>query len=1032
MTLVSSYQRPYVQRRSCGGWLPWRTCEVTLYRVAYRSRLVSMQREVTQCCSGYEQVGSYCALPLNRSAVFTAKPGSCPKVVPESVCASKPQCRWDTDCSGWQKCCSASEGLYCTDPDPPGVLNSSDVGVFHVLSWCASPFTTSSSLLITSPSALVLVDISSRLQCLLRDIEEVVAVTVQDVNECAHQELNACPPESVCVNTVGSYLCSPEHAPTTPCSSPHSDASKPPPITTAAPLPDTSYRATDEVPQVVSIKAFNITSSSFSVSWTVAAVGEVSFQVVILQGSTEVWRWVTSQTEVKALGLQAGVLYRAKVLQAVARLTNVEFTASLLDSESPEYKNLSQSIEAEILKSLPSEIQDLVGSGMVRVVITGFSNGSVVVNFTIVFVTSESQDIVAVSNSLMASLQNSSKYAVDANSTSIQDPNECLSGDVDCSPDAECINTFGGYDCVCKDGFEDTDSSRRGTSCIGRSHNSTIDIHHNSTIDINHNSTPDINHNSTPDINHNYTIDINHNFTIDINHNSTTDINHNYTIDINHNFTIDINHNYATDINHNYTTHIIGHICTPDHHNDRKHNYSYGHISTSDHKYNYSHGSISTSDRKHNYSYGHISTSDHKYNYSHGSISTTNRKHNYSHGSISTSDHKYNYSYGHISTTDRKHNYSYGHISTSDHNATTAMASTVPVISHSLTISVECKVGYMSVSVARSFLVDKKIPEDSLYLGLSECGVNAENSTHVQLVAEWDGCNTVVIKNDTHNTLQVMLYNNMSSHTWPDGSVSMPSARLQVPILCSYVNMVVISAGYSPLAYEMIKDIVQGSGNFHVTVRLLNGTTPLPENYTLALDEEVVVEVSINSTFTQVNVVLNKCWATPTFNPSGPEQFVFLEKGCPVNERYTTVLQNGNATRALLKVKIFSLVDVNVDSIYLHCQIEICFRTGESSCLPDCEERVARLANLVGTAKGSCGPYHRSSYTELSFHVPPEKATAQNEVMWTIAFSVLGVGLGLLFVGVILGAFCYKRRIGTYDFNFRPRQENFTYHVFNT
>lgn len=77
----------------------------------------------------------------------------------------------------------------------------------------------------------------------------------------------------------------------------------------------------------------------------------------------------------------------------------------------------------------------------------------------------------------------------------------------------------------------------------------------------------------------------------------------------------------------------------------------------------------------------------------------------------------------------------------------------------------------------------------------------------------------------------------------------------------------------------MIKDVVQGSGSFHVTVRLLNGTMALPENYTLSPDEEVVVEVSVNSTLSQIKVVLNRCWATPTNNPAGPVEYIFLENG---------------------------------------------------------------------------------------------------------------------------------------------------------
>ena len=163
----------------------------------------------------------------------------------------------------------------------------------------------------------------------------------------------------------------------------------------------------------------------------------------------------------------------------------------------------------QILQSLPPDVQALVDSGKVRIVITGFSAGSVVVNFAIVFVPNASQDIMEVSHSVMASLQNSSRYTVDSNGTSVQgrritvspgyqpnrsdvsdmlhvwdvlvracdieaapglsfpDLDECLSGDVDCSSEAECVNTWGGYDCACSDGFMDANPSRPGRSCMG-------------------------------------------------------------------------------------------------------------------------------------------------------------------------------------------------------------------------------------------------------------------------------------------------------------------------------------------------------------------------------------------------------------------------------------------------------------------------------------------------------------------------------------------------------------------------------------
>lgn len=46
------------------------------------------------------------------------------------------------------------------------------------------------------------------------------------------------------------------------------------------------------------------------------------------------------------------------------------------------------------------------------------------------------------------------------------DENECASGQHTCHGDADCIDTIGGYECVCKDGF--TGDGRYG--CQGKQH----------------------------------------------------------------------------------------------------------------------------------------------------------------------------------------------------------------------------------------------------------------------------------------------------------------------------------------------------------------------------------------------------------------------------------------------------------------------------------------------------------------------------------------------------------------------------------
>lgn len=50
-----------------------------------------------------------------------------------------------------------------------------------------------------------------------------------------------------------------------------------------------------------------------------------------------------------------------------------------------------------------------------------------------------------------------------------------------------------------------------------------------------------------------------------------------------------------------------------------------------------------------------------------------------------------------------------------------------------------------------------------------------------------------------------------------------------------------------------------------------------------------------------------------------------------------------------------------------------------------------------------------------------------------VGFSCLGVGLMFLFLFGFICVFYYQRnRIGHYNFSIKPKQENFTYLVFNT
>ncbi|KAJ0004243.1 hypothetical protein NQD34_010457, partial [Periophthalmus magnuspinnatus] len=259
---------------------------------------------------------------------------------------------------------------------------------------------------------------------------------------------------------------------------------------------------------------------------------------------------------------------------------------------------------------------------------------------------------------------------------------------------------------------------------------------------------------------------------------------------------------------------------------------------------------------------------------------------------------------------------------TSVSSTTTGSTTNTSTISASESITVKCNMASITVTVAKDFLQSSHITEGALYLGMADCGVTGGNSTHAQLTVAWDECNTVLMHNDSYYTAFVTLFNTVNTN---EGS----KTRLQIPVICTYMKSVLITSDFGSVGYDMIKDVISGSGIFQVTVQLMNGSVPLPHNYSLSPSEAVVLMVSLNTSVDKIKVVINKCWATPTPIPTVVSSYVFMDNRCSVNP-YTTVITNGNSSTSSLSVKIFSFVDLSI--IYLHCQVEICVEIGLDSC----------------------------------------------------------------------------------------------------
>ncbi|NWW18387.1 UROL1 protein, partial [Falcunculus frontatus] len=504
-----AYQKSYEKNTSCGGWIPWMVCPQTRYRTQFHMVEVPETITLTDCCEGYEQVGLYCSLALNRSSVFASRPGICPV---KNMETSDYPCTFDTECPGLKKCCSSSKGAGCVDPMPEGrtfwynvtvlvkmdfnelirvdshLLNHSrllhsmitgalqplNASVHHIQSNRGEIYagTVTSQVLLGMHHPAPLANIASSLKAMEKRVYEVIDTEVQDVNECSYAEFNACPEKSSCVNLEGHYSCHPqhEHARVIPHQlSPRKEGKKYPSA-------------------VTNHRILNVTSNSFEMSWLVTSTLNHTFQIRVFRGNEIVQTLKTQEMQMDVSQLEAGVMYsveicyetcgktiisrqniktEAEIFAVTMRILNYNFTDDFHNSSSSAYEEFSRLLLTELENSFPPNISALYKSEKLKIQIESLAAGSTIVRLRITVQDPEFPVDPSTFAPVLSYLHNGFVLVLDQQNTAVEDWDECASqAENDCSVFAECINLMGSYMCRCKT-TTDTNPSRPGRNCEG-------------------------------------------------------------------------------------------------------------------------------------------------------------------------------------------------------------------------------------------------------------------------------------------------------------------------------------------------------------------------------------------------------------------------------------------------------------------------------------------------------------------------------------------------------------------------------------
>ncbi|XP_031412191.1 uromodulin-like 1 [Meleagris gallopavo] len=269
-------------------------------------------------------------------------------------------------------------------------------------------------------------------------------------------------------------------------------------------------------------------------------------------------------------------------------------------------------------------------------------------------------------------------------------------------------------------------------------------------------------------------------------------------------------------------------------------------------------------------------------------------------------------------------------------------------------VTVFCEIEKTILAIQKGFLLQESIPESSLYLGEPLCNVSISNGTHAVLQAGWSECGTEVETNVTNTIVKTMLRNDDSAQ----GVIH--HLKVASPIHCVFQNNLLTSSGYTAEGIYTIFEDLHGSGRFRTEMQLFIGNSPVPKNFSISASDDVLIEVGIQRDDSKLKVVLTDCWATPTNNSVDPLSFAFIKNSCPIPNTYTTLLENGNSSKAQFKMKIFSFVNNSV--VYLHCKIRICMETRGSTCRTRCHTaRSLKTGEIVATHRTSWGPLCKSA-----------------------------------------------------------------------
>ncbi|KAM5165217.1 alpha-tectorin-like [Mantella aurantiaca] len=247
-----------------------------------------------------------------------------------------------------------------------------------------------------------------------------------------------------------------------------------------------------------------------------------------------------------------------------------------------------------------------------------------------------------------------------------------------------------------------------------------------------------------------------------------------------------------------------------------------------------------------------------------------------------------------------------------------------------------CAKDSIEVEIPSVFFLTKNPPIfiSDLHLNDPACrGKEIEDYYVFSIQSNFTDCGTIMATDVSH----IVFINTIHSNS----SDVVTRAYINITFACRYpVNyMVQQPNGESRISVDIRTiTLTTEDGNFSVSMMLYKDEafqdmwTSIPF---LKLDDNIFVKVYMIPG--HLIIRLEKCWATPTNDPSHPVQYTFIQDSCShvFLDETLSIIMNGMSSEAMFRIRMFKFVGLAYSNVFLHCSVQICHNT-EAICKPNC------------------------------------------------------------------------------------------------